>query len=150
MSFWKANRPVPTSLLTVSVGFLLLVAGCQHESLAPPNLDPDYISSPCSPDSAYFVRDVLPILASNCAVSGCHDASTRAEGVRLDHYRAVIQTAEVRAGDPENSELFEVCVETRPEKRMPPPPRSPLSSAQVETLRRWIAQGARNNHCTDN
>jgi hypothetical protein len=68
----------------------------------------------------------------------------------LDHYQAVIQTAEVRAGDPDNSELFEVCVETSPYKRMPPPPRSPLSPGQVETLRRWIAQGARNNHCTDN
>ena len=150
MSHQITTRPVSTSLLTVSLGLLLLVAGCQHESLAPPNLAPDYISSPCSPDSAYFVRDVLPILASNCAVSGCHDASTRAEGVRLDHYQAVLQTAEVRAGDPDNSELFEVCVETSPDKRMPPPPRSPLSPGQVETLRRWIAQGARNNHCTDN
>ena len=130
-------------------GLLLGATACTHESLAPPNLDPDYVSSPCSPDSAYFVRDVLPLLSSNCAMSGCHDATTRAEGIRLDHYKAVIQTGEVRAGDPNQSELLEVCLETRPDKRMPPPPRSPLSPAQIETLRRWIAQGARNNDCTD-
>jgi len=150
MAFWKSNPSHSPIWFTAFSIFLFFGAGCQHESLAPPNLDPDYTSSPCSSDSAYFVRDVLPILASNCAVSGCHDASTRAEGVRLDHYRAVIQTADVRAGDPDHSDLFEVCVETRPDQRMPPPPRSPLRSDQVETLRRWIAQGARNNHCSDN
>jgi hypothetical protein len=143
-----SNSPLP--VLKGVLGVLLFSAtACTHESLAPPSLDPDYISSPCSPDSAYFVRDVLPILTSNCAMSGCHDAVTRAEGIRLDHYKAVIQTGEVRAGDPEHSELLEVCLETRPDKRMPPPPRSPLSPLQIETLRRWIVQGARNNDCTD-
>lgn len=150
MAYWNNPLRIVRPLAVGCLGLILFGTACQHESLAPPNLDPDYISSPCSPDSAYFVRDVLPILANNCAVSGCHDAATRAEGVRLDHYRAVIQTGEVQPGDAQNSDLFEVCLETRPEKRMPPPPRSPLTSAQIETLRRWINQGARNNHCTDN
>lgn len=127
----------------------MALASCVHESLAPPDLRPDYISSPCSSDSSYFVRDVLPILQSNCAMSGCHDAQTKAEGVRLDHYRAVIETGDVKAGRPDDSEIYQVCVETNSYKRMPPPPRSPLDSAQRNHLRRWILQGARNNDCSN-
>lgn len=131
-----------------SASFLLLLWGwgCRHESLAPPDLSPDYVSSPCTVDSSYFVRDVLPVLQSNCAVTGCHDAATQEDGVRLDHYRAVVETGEVEPGRPENSDLYKVCVETSSYKKMPPPPRS-LTPAQIEHLRRWIAQGARNNNC---
>lgn len=128
---------------------VLVLGSCVHESLAPPDLRPDYVSSPCSSDSSYFVRDVLPILQSNCAMSGCHDAATKAEGVRLDHYRAVMETGDVKPGRPDNSEIFEVCLETNSYKRMPPPPRSPLDSAQRNHLRRWILQGARNNDCSN-
>ena len=40
----------------------------------------------CSPDSIYFENDILPILISNCAIPGCHDASSascsEAEGLK--------------------------------------------------------------------
>ncbi|MBM3913789.1 MAG: hypothetical protein FJ351_05025 [Sphingomonadales bacterium] len=41
---------------------ILVLGSCVHESLAPPDLRPDYVSSPCSSDSSSFVRDVLLIL----------------------------------------------------------------------------------------
>lgn len=82
-------------------------------------------------------------------MSGCHDAQTRAEGVRLDYYKAVMQTGDVKAGRPEDSEIYEVCLESNAYKRMPPPPRSALTANQREHLRRWILQGARNNDCSN-
>jgi len=40
-----------------------------------------------------------------------------------------------------------VIVETDPDKRMPPPPRSPLTAAQIAKIQKWINQGAKNNSC---
>lgn len=42
--------------------WVFVLASCVHESLAPPDLRPDYVSTPCSSDSSSFVRDVLLIL----------------------------------------------------------------------------------------
>lgn len=101
----------------------------------------------CSPDTAYFQQQVLPILQSNCAVSGCHDAISRQNGVQLTDYNKIITTGDVRAGNPNNSEIWEKINESDPSDRMPPPPRPALSQAQKDIIRKWILQGAKNNSC---
>jgi len=119
---------------------------CTHEPTNPNiNNNPPSQSSNCSPDSIYFVNDVMPIIASNCAMSGCHDAVTRADGVDLTSYAKIMQY--VRAGNATRSELYEVMVDTDPDKRMPPPPRSPLTANQIAKIQKWINQGAKNNSC---
>ena len=35
----------------------------------------------CSPDTVYFSQTILPLITSNCAMSGCHDAISHKEGV---------------------------------------------------------------------
>ncbi len=104
----------------------------------------------CDPDSVYFNQQVLPLLASSCAMSGCHDASTAQDGVVLDSYSSVMATGDVDPYDPWSSDLFEVLVETDPDKRMPPPPASPLSQQQIAMIQTWIAQGAQNLVCDPN
>lgn len=47
-----------------------------------------------------------------------------------------------------DSELLEVLVETDPDKVMPPPPAAPLMASAIQTVRRWIEQGAKNNSCS--
>ena len=137
--------------MRIAIPFLLLVFfaqffACTHEPTSPNgNTNPPTISSNCNPDSVYFVNDVMPIIASNCAMSGCHDAVTRADGVDLTSYAKIMQY--VRAGNASGSELYEVIVETDPDKRMPPPPRSPLTAAQIAKIQKWINQGAKNNSC---
>lgn len=135
--------------MKIAIPFLLLVFfaqffACTHEPTNPNNTPPT-VSSICSPDSVYFVNDVMPIIASNCAMSGCHDAITRAEGVVLINYATVMEY--VRAGRATSSELYEVIVTTNPDKRMPPPPRSSLTAAQIAKNQKWINQGAKNNSC---
>ena len=103
--------------------------------------------APCDPDSAYFARDIAPVLASNCALSGCHGGGSAADGVDLSSYASVLATADVRPGDPGGSDLLEVLREDDPDKRMPPPPRTPLTDAQIASVRTWIEQGARDNDC---
>jgi mono/diheme cytochrome c family protein len=108
---------------------------------------PDTIH-PCDPDTIYFEKDVLPILNSSCAKSGCHDATAQ-EGIRLDSYAAVMASGVVVPFDPGESEMYEKIDETDPEKVMPPPPDPPLNSVQKEIIRKWIAQGSQNLFCDE-
>lgn len=103
----------------------------------------------CDPDTVYFQNTILPLLVANCAYAGCHSGSNPPKGVLLTDYQSVIQTADVRAGRPDNSDLYEVISETDPNKRMPPPPSSRLSEQDIALVRKWIQQGATNNVCTD-
>ncbi|MDX9906182.1 MAG: c-type cytochrome domain-containing protein [Bacteroidales bacterium] len=109
-------------------------------------LPPPDTTHPCNPDTVYFEMDVLPILMSSCGKSGCHDATAQ-DGVRLDSYTAVMGSDVITPGNPNDSELYEKITETDPEDIMPPPPDSPLDPAQMEIIRKWIAQGAQNLYC---
>lgn len=101
----------------------------------------------CDSTKIYFQQQILPVLLSNCAMSGCHDDGSHQNGVILSSYEKVMATADVRPGRPENSDLYEVLLETDPDKIMPRPPRSPLTTAQKNAIKKWIEQGALNLSC---
>lgn len=102
-------------------------------------------ASTCSADTAYFVNDILPIISSNCTMSGCHDNITHAEGVNLTTYNNIIRY--VSPGNASGSKLYKVIIRTDNE-RMPPPPQPPLTAAQKALIQKWISQGAKNNNCS--
>lgn len=134
------------------VVLFMIFQACQHEpeNINPdPDPDPDPIIGDCHPDTVYFQNDLLPLLTSSCARSGCHDAATQADGVLLTTYESVMGTGDVRPGRPENSDLYEVLVEDDPDKRMPPPPNEPLAQEQIQQFYTWIMQGALNLECID-
>jgi uncharacterized membrane protein len=101
----------------------------------------------CDPAKIYFQQQVLPILVSNCAMSGCHDESSHQDGVVLTTYEKVMSTAGIRPGRPNDSELYERINDNDPDDRMPQPPRSPLTSEQKQIIFQWISQGAQNLSC---
>jgi hypothetical protein len=148
---------------TVVGSFLLALAfsgglqSCKHDPFFTDGTDPGDTTgvvviptNPCDPATVYFATQVLPILQSNCALSGCHDEASRQDGVILTSYQRVMQTADVRPGNLSGSDLYEVITETRADKRMPPPPRQMLTSAQINIIRDWILQGAKNLTCDVN
>ena len=110
----------------------------------PPIQDPG-IENLCEVDVISFQHEVLPILVSSCAYSGCHDVATAEDDIILDSYVNVIK--EVRPGKPNNSELYEYIVETDPDDIMPPPPAAPLTTDQITLIRDWILQGALDTDC---
>lgn len=123
--------------------------GCTHAPWTPSGDEPPVVVVDCEPDVIYFQQDVLPLLQSACAQSGCHDASA-AEDIRLDSYAAIFQSGEsnlVVPGNPGASELWEVLVEDNPDKIMPPPPASALNAEQIGRIWDWIEQGALNLSC---
>lgn len=127
--------------------------GCVHESLVPPaDGVPIVVDGPCDPGTVYFQEEVLPLIVSNCAQSGCHDAASAEDGIVLDSYANILYGDDddlVVPGQPGSSELLEVMLDTDPDKRMPPPPAEPLDAAVVDVITQWISQGALNLSCSD-
>lgn len=137
--------------LFLFIGIITLITACQHDPLytpieEPPVEEPPVEETNCDPNTVYFVNDVLPIIQSNCAFSGCHGNGSAQDGVDLSSYDHIM--IEVTPGDPNDSELYEVITESD-DDIMPPAPYEALTTEQIQTIRDWILQGAQNNECTD-
>ncbi len=93
-------------------------------------------------------RDVRPILAERCFACHGPDEGAREGGVRLDTAEGLAHAFRggarvVVPGAPEESELWLLVTEEDPELRMPPEEAGdPLTEMELDTLRRWIEEGA--------
>jgi hypothetical protein len=95
-----------------------------------------------------FNRDVRPIISEKCY--HCHgpDEEARKAKLRLDIREETLKEREgVRAivpGKPEDSELIVRIGSKDPDEVMPPPKEHhTLTAGECDTLRRWIAEGAK-------
>jgi hypothetical protein len=91
-----------------------------------------------------FSRDIQPILAKRCF--SCHGPDTREAGLRLDDHAGATLALEsggraIVPGKSAESLMLERITSTDPDIQMPPEgPR--LSASQVDSIRRWIDEGA--------
>jgi hypothetical protein len=131
------RKPVIIGLL-VAIG-ISMMASCKHEL----PVNPNPVVTPTTDTGICFDRDILPIFISGCAKAGCHDANSAQEGYKLTDYSNIVKKGVV-AGNPSESKLYKVIIETSADKRMPQPPNPALTAAQQEMIRRWIAEGAKN------
>lgn len=95
-----------------------------------------------------FNRDVRPILSDKCYACHGPDAKQRKAELRLDERERATQVlgdeAVIVPGKPEASQLFQRITSSDEDLRMPPQDSSKkLTKAEIETLRRWIAEGAK-------
>ncbi len=94
---------------------------------------------------ACFSRDILPILRSSCATTGCHDAQSHKDGLTLTSYANVMSGNElVVRNNASASELYEVLI-NRGEDQMPPS--SPLTAEKIALFKEWINNGAKEEEC---
>ena len=126
----------------VIIGLLFCVLGCTRDRAH--ILMPDHISHATevmvSTDTeASFENDILPILTARCALAGCHVADGP-HGLDFRTYASFIAGGEhgpvFIPGDAAESEIVEEIVEGK----MPPPPRDPLSDAELQVIINWINQ----------
>ncbi len=101
-----------------------------------------------SPPAVDFAREVRPILADFCF--RCHgpDAKQRQADVRLDVRDEATREAKskrtpITPGKPEASELVRRILADDDDVMPPRETSQSLTAAQKETLRRWIAEGAK-------
>ena len=92
-------------------------------------------------------RDVRPILSDKCFKCHGPDSAKRVSKFRLDDRASATSDLggrrAIAPGDPGASELVRRITESDPDERMPPRDSGlELTKSQVETLRRWIAEGA--------
>lgn len=138
------------SLIITIMGYLLSFQSCTHESLADGSDIPNsgsntLLNIPCSPDSVYFLNTIKPLINSSCATSGCHDAISKKDGINLTTYSGILNI--LKPGNASDSKLIEIILRID-EERMPPPPRPAMTADQIELLRKWINQSAKNNSCS--
>lgn len=104
----------------------------------------------CSPRDVSFSADVQPILKQYCLE--CHvpgGAGFLASGYDMSSYESFMKGGQFGAfvipGDPLDSNLI-ILVEGRahPSIRMPHG-REKLSESEIEVLKAWVQQGAKNN-----
>ena len=93
-----------------------------------------------------FNRDIRPIMSDTCFHCHGFDAKTREAGMRLDVRDEALKPTKTEAlpivpGRPEASEIINRIFDDR--DPMPPvDAHKPLTPAQKELLRRWVAEGA--------
>ncbi|MBI3877019.1 MAG: PSD1 domain-containing protein [Verrucomicrobia bacterium] len=93
-----------------------------------------------------FNRDVLPVLSDNCFACHGPDEKTRKARLRLDTRDGALRTKDpvIVPGKAGQSELIKRLTTKDPDGVMPPPDSKRKPTAQqIETLRRWIDQGAK-------
>src|SRR5271167_2724359 len=107
------------------------------------------LSAAAAPSSELsFNRDIRPIMSDTCF--RCHgpDKSSRMAGLRLDIRDEALKprrpgVVPIVPGDPEHSEIVQRIFST--DARIMPPQfaHKELTAAQKETIRQWVAEGAK-------
>jgi len=93
------------------------------------------------PDFRFVVR---PLLAKNCFACHGPDDQHRQADLRLDVREAAVDSGAIIPRYPEQSELIRRITSSDPEERMPPVETGhALAPAEIETLKNWIASGAK-------
>ncbi len=97
----------------------------------------------CAAEPLAFNRDVRPILNEHCLACHGPDSASRQAGLRLDQRDPAITAGAIAPGKLDESSIIERITSTDPDLVMPPPEiKKPLKPAQIETLKRWITEGA--------
>jgi hypothetical protein len=101
------------------------------------------LSCDVSAQEINFNRDIRPILSENCLLCHGPDANHRKAELRLDVAESATKSVIV-PGKPDASDVVARITSGDPDMKMPPPDSGKqLSKADIEMLRRWIAQGAK-------
>src|SRR5262245_36978067 len=106
------------------------------------------ISPAAAAEPPDFNRLVRPILSAHCFKCHGPDDAVREAGLRLDQRASATKELDSGAtaivpGKPEKSELVRRILSADKDEQMPPATANkPLSAAQKEILKQWIAAGA--------
>lgn len=117
---------------------LMLLSACKYEKI-----------QPLAPAMPSFSKHVQLIFNDNCALSGCHVTSSHQSGLDLREgvaYNNLFALGEIDTTtnpiDANNSNLYGLIAGISGSIM---PPNGKMHDAYIETIKRWIEQGAKNN-----
>lgn len=110
----------------ILMAFIVLVqTSCHHKPVIP---DTPSIS---------FKKQIQPLFANNCALSGCHDGF---EAKPLYYYNDIM--LHIDPGNAHNSSIYQRITSLGPDAM---PLTGSLSEEQIKLIYAWIMQGAKDN-----
>jgi hypothetical protein len=124
------------------IAFIILISQSCDDTVTSSQIDNIVI-----PDSGVsFSMHIAPVFNAKCV--NCHGVGITEAGLDLTTWSGTIANPSiVFPGEPDNSKLV-WCIEGRPGFPPMPPvgsPYVPLNQNQVNGVRTWIAEGAKNN-----
>ena len=122
-------------ILRFAIALCTIIAFASTAAVALPRMRP-----------SAFARDVKPLLARRCF--SCHGPTAREGGLRLDKPDTALAELDsglhaIVPGHVDQSALIDRAVSAADESERMPPEGKPLSSKEIETLKQWIAAGAK-------
>jgi len=129
--------------MSAARSFLIVLAAL---SASGPVLADPVKDAPPAPVSYY--REVRRVFQQHC--QGCHQPARARGGYVMTSHALVFKTGDsgkpiVVPGQPEKSELVAQIIPDGGKKALMPKDREPLSDADVALVRRWIAEGAKDD-----
>lgn len=92
-----------------------------------------------------YAQYIQPVLTAKCARAGCHDDQTQKGNLSLTSYSNTTASYLVVApGYPQNSSLV-LSVQGLTTSPMPPVGLPPLTINQIDGIKTWVKEGAKNN-----
>ncbi|HXG12909.1 MAG TPA: PSD1 and planctomycete cytochrome C domain-containing protein [Gemmataceae bacterium] len=127
--------PLVLGVLALAAGALLAVDKTPDPGKLPP----------AAARPVDFERDIKPIFTRACI--SCHGPEKQRAGLRLDDGTQALKGGDsgpvIKPGDAKGSRLLHAVAGIDPDLKMPPAPRTPLTTEEVSLLRAWIEQGAK-------
>lgn len=148
------NKLVRTAFLVL---FAIFYAGCEHvDNNEDVGCNTPFVESDFPASTVSFQNDVVPVLANNsCSSQFCHGNEdsppsgylvTSAVNMFGPGNRASADgSCNVVRGDPDNSFLIKMLEGTVPGAPRMPMGGDAISDADMNTIRQWITEGARDN-----
>lgn len=95
-----------------------------------------------------FYRDIRPIFQQHC--QGCHQPAKAQGGYVMTQFAELFKPGNtgkepIVAGKPEQSYLFQQIVPQGDKAPAMPKNKEPLTAFQIEKIKKWIAEGAKND-----
>jgi hypothetical protein len=118
-----------SSLFFLVLVLILVQSACKHDTVVPER-------------EISFTNEIYPIIQANCQHSGCHGTQNTSE-FELITYEDVAER--VKAGNPDDSKIYEAITDVGGEDFMPRAPYPALTDRNTLLIKIWILQGAKNN-----
>jgi uncharacterized membrane protein len=136
----------------IALILVLFLASCKHDIINTPDIsgNPTVVVTPPVgggtssqvSDTVCFNTEVLPLYASYCGSSGCHDVNSHRSGVILTDYSHIMNG--IRAKLPNSSSYYMIIGGSMPPRNSPQ-----MTAANLATIKKWIEQGAINTQCSN-